>query len=124
MDDFLIDSIQINAEEISNELRIRPEIYKRLVASFTNSLGEKIKKLNDALSIDDRDQARMILHEIKGTAGNLRLRTIAAPESMLHDAVKIGETQGKLTLYFDVLKTEVEKLQKYVTANFAKSSVE
>jgi HPt (histidine-containing phosphotransfer) domain-containing protein len=105
--------INIDVKQVSEELKIRPEIYLKITASFVNSLSGKLKILSDALSTNDRDQMRMTLHEIKGTAGNLRLRNLTAVESVMHDAVKAGEPQTRLTQYFEALRRESEKLQLY-----------
>ena len=108
--------VVLDVEAISKELRIRPEIYLKIVASFTATLGDKMKKLGDAVETNNIEQMRVILHEIKGTAGNLRLRSICAPEDVMHVAVKEGATQEKLRQYFLVLKAESEKVQKHVAA--------
>lgn len=107
-------SISIDVKQVSEELRIRPEIYVKITVSFVNSLSGKLKILSDAMSSNDRDQMRMTLHEIKGTAGNLRLRNLSAVESLMHDAVKAGEPQSRLTTYFEALRRESEKLQQYM----------
>ncbi|MCB9771746.1 MAG: Hpt domain-containing protein [Candidatus Omnitrophica bacterium] len=109
------EGINIDVKQVSEELRIRPEIYLKITNSFVNSLSGKLKILSDAMSTDDRDQMRMTLHEIKGTAGNLRLRTLAAVESVMHDAVKAGEPQSRLSQYFEALRRESEKLQQYMS---------
>ena len=108
--------IHIDVDQISQELKIRPQIYLKILASFGVSLIEKTKCLSDALAVDDKEQMRMILHEIKGTASNLRLATIVGPEEVLHAAVKSGVEKRILAEYFEVLKTESEKLHKYITA--------
>ncbi len=105
--------INIDVKQVSEELKIRPEIYLKITASFVNSLSGKLKILSDALSTNDRDQMRMTLHEIKGTAGNLRLRNLTAVESVMHDAVKAGEPQTRLMQQFEALRRESEKLQLY-----------
>lgn len=108
--------INIDVKQVSEELRIRPEIYVKIAVSFVNSLSGKLKILSDAMSCNDRDQMRMTLHEIKGTAGNLRLRNLSAVESMMHEAVKAGEPQTRLTQYFEALRRESEKLQLYMNS--------
>lgn len=108
------DSINIDIKQVSEELRIRPEIYLKIAMSFVNSLSGKLKILSDAMSSNDRDQMRMTLHEIKGTAGNLRLRSLSAVESVMHEAVKAGEPQSRLSQYFEALRRESEKLQQYM----------
>lgn len=104
----------IDVERVSRELRIRPHIYIKLVKSFTLSLAGKLQRLNQALTTDDRDQMRMILHEIKGTGGNLRLYNILGPESVLHVAVKAGESSKILAAHLEALRHECERLQAAV----------
>lgn len=106
--------VSLDVKQISEELRIRPEIYVKITSSFVNSLSGKLKILSDAMATNDRDQMRMTLHEIKGTAGNLRLRTLSAVEAQMHEAVKAGEPQNRLTKYFEDLRRESEKLQVYI----------
>ena len=108
------DELHIDVNKVSAELRIRPEIYMRIVSSFTSSLPGKLTRLNEALSVNDRDQMRMILHEIKGTAGNLRLETISKPQEVMHVAVKAGEDTKQLSRYFQDLYTASQKLVEYV----------
>jgi HPt (histidine-containing phosphotransfer) domain-containing protein len=108
------DNLIFDIEAVSAQLRIRPDIYLKIVASFSESLTGKMQHLNDALAQDDRDQMRMILHEIKGTAGNLRLHTITGPETALHMAVKAGENQKALAQHFSALLSAVQELQQYV----------
>lgn len=107
--------IHLDVTKICEELKIRPEIYLKIAQSFVNSLQGKLKILNDALSANDRDHMRMILHEIKGTAGNLRLTTLTKVEVAMHDAVKAGEPQARLWQYFETLRQESERLQQYIT---------
>lgn len=106
--------INIDVKKVSEELKIRPEIYLKIMISFVQSLTGKLNILNDALSTNDRDQMRMTLHEIKGTAGNLRLKSLSAVETIMHDAVKAGEPQARLSQHFEALRKETERLQQYV----------
>ena len=112
--DSISGEVHIDVNKVSSELRIRPEVYMRIVSSFTSSLPGKLSRLNGALSVNDRDQMRMILHEIKGTAGNLRLTTISQPQETMHVAVKAGEDQKQLSKYFQDLYSASQKLVEYV----------
>jgi HPt (histidine-containing phosphotransfer) domain-containing protein len=107
--------LDIDVDGICKELRIRPEVYIRLAISFSNSLVGKMKTLNEAMSENQADQMRMILHEIKGTAGNLRLSNISTAEAVMHLAVKAGENKKTIQQHFEILKAETEKLQRYLT---------
>ena len=108
------DSLQIDVKQISSELRIRPEIYVKIVTNFTLSLNGKMKILSEAIASDDRDQMRMTLHELKGTAGNLRLGNISVAEAAMHDAVKAGANSVLLMQLFQKLQEEVMRLQQCV----------
>ena len=106
--------VTIDIEQISAQLKIRPHIYLKLVTSFVESLDEKMRLFQESLGVEDREKMRMILHEIKGTAGNLRLYTITGPEAVLHTALKAGENRVILLHHFDILKSEVVKLKQYI----------
>ncbi len=107
-------AIDLDINQICTQLKIRPEIYMKLVNSFVQSLDGKYKRFSAALAENDRETMRMILHEIKGTAGNLRLYALTGPESVLHVAVKAGENQNILGRHFEMLQTETQRLQKYL----------
>ncbi|MCK5580021.1 MAG: Hpt domain-containing protein [Candidatus Omnitrophica bacterium] len=106
--------ININIEEVSQSLRIRPEVYTRIVSSFAKTLQERLQGLNDALAAKDSTRMRRILHEIKGTSGNLRLENIVKANAVFHEAVKAEqEPHEKLVEYYEVLKIESDKLFDY-----------
>lgn len=106
--------VNIDFQSISEQLKVRPEILKRLIKSFALSLNDKMKGLDEALGKNDAAQMRAILHEIKGTAGNLRLNTITGAENVMHEAVKVGEDPQKLGEYLRTLKQRVQELQDYL----------
>jgi HPt (histidine-containing phosphotransfer) domain-containing protein len=108
------ETIHIDVNQVSSELRIRPEIYMKILSSFTTTLQERVKLLYEALQKNDHEGMRRILHEIKGTAGNLRLTNISNAQDVLHIAVKAQESYDKLLLYTEGLKVESEKLYQYV----------
>lgn len=107
-------AIQIDVHQISQELRIRPEVYLRILLSFAASLQTKVNMLDEALAAQDHEAMRKILHEIKGTAGNLRLKNISSAEEVLHYAVKLQEDQEKLKQCAETLRSESQKLYQYV----------
>jgi HPt (histidine-containing phosphotransfer) domain-containing protein len=105
---------QLDINAISQELRIRPEIYLKIATSFAQNLTAKMTALNTAVIANDTQQMRVILHEIKGTAGNLRLKDVMAVETVMHDAVLKGETQDKISKLFEGLNAEVLRLQEHI----------
>lgn len=107
--------VHIDFDAISQQLKVRPEILKKLIRSFALSLSDKMKGLDEALGQNDASKMRAILHEIKGTAGNLRLETITGAEHVMHEAVKAGEDPQKLQGYLVTLKQRVVELQDYLS---------
>jgi len=116
------DSFQLDIEKISQELRVRPEIFKRLVISFSKSIVEKIQMLEQALTQDDSVKARAILHELKGTSGNLRLQPVFEAVETLHVAVKAGDSKEKQQEYFASLKARCQEFIEYAGRLSASSS--
>ena len=106
-------TFSLNIEEISNELRVRPEIYRRLLHSFSKTIIEKMQVLEEALKTDDVMKMRAILHEVKGTSGNLRLKAMSETANTLHVAVKAGEPKEKLEEYFVSLKARTKEFVEF-----------
>ena len=104
----------LNVDETCAQMKIRPHIYMKLVTSFVDSLEGKLKNFQSFLENDDREQMRMILHEIKGTAGNLRLYTLTGPEAVLHTALKAGAKTDVLKSHFAVLSEAVIQLREVI----------
>lgn len=101
-------------KKVSEELCVRPEVLKRLVISFSKTIAEKVKILETARADNDILKMRATLHEIRGTAGNLRLEGILASAKVLHEAIKSGVDDAKIANYFDELKLRAAEFQTYI----------
>lgn len=104
----------INIDAISLEMHVRPEVLKKIITSFSQTLTEKNVGLEDAIQKDDALRARAILHEVRGTSGNLRLHEVYDSARILHEAVKAGEPKENLLKYFEVLKSHSKELTEFV----------
>jgi len=104
---------QLDIEKVSQELRVRPEIFKRLVISFSKTIVEKMQTLEQSLNQDDAVKARAILHELKGTSGNLRVQPVYEAVDILHVAVKVPEPKEKLQQYLAALKSRCQEFIDY-----------
>lgn len=105
-------TVDINA--ISQQLGVRPEVLKRIITSFAQTLSQKTSDLQDALAKDDALRARAILHEVRGTSGNLRLSNVYDSARILHEAVKVGDQKANLLKYFEALKAASVELSEFV----------
>ncbi len=113
-----------NLDAVSEELKIRPEILKKLVISFSKTLSEKIQALEEALKADDVIKMRALLHEIRGTSGNLRLESIATTGRIMHEAVKSENQKEKIHEYFDALKAQTHALGYFIARMENQENVE
>src|SRR3989338_3420808 len=94
----------IDIDVISQELHVRPEVLKRIIASFFKTLTEKVINLEQALLKSNTAGMRALLHEIRGTSGNLRLAKIYSAAMDLHEAVKANAEREKLSRFLSVLR--------------------
>ena len=93
-------------DAVAQELHIRPEILKRLLESFSVTLAGKVVQLDDLVPANDIEKIRAIMHEVKGTSGNLRLAKVYQTADKMHVAVKAGEAQEIILEYFNAFKVE------------------
>lgn len=108
------ESFSLEIEKISAELRVRPDILLKLITSFSNSLPQKIGNLREAVLQNDTMKMRSLLHELRGTSGNLRLQPLAQAVIVMHEAVKAGQPQDKITEYFQAVFEQTELLAQRI----------
>ncbi|HOD12563.1 MAG TPA: Hpt domain-containing protein [Candidatus Omnitrophota bacterium] len=94
---------------VSQELHVRPEILSRLLKSFSGTLAQKIAQLDEALPKNDIVLVRAIMHEVKGTSGNLRLNDVYRSADAMHVAVKASDPMEKVGPLFDTFRAESYK---------------
>ncbi len=95
---------QYDVATVSLELHVRPEILNKLLKSFSNTLAQKIAQLEEATLKNDVLQIRAIMHEVKGTSGNLRLKQVYETADKMHVAVKAGDAPEIIAPLFEAFK--------------------
>lgn len=100
------EQFQYDMAAVSQELHVRPEILVRLLKSFSVTLAQKIAQLDELIPKNDVLQIRAIMHEVKGTSGNLRLKKVYESADVMHVAVKAGDPQEKVLPLFTTFKNE------------------
>jgi HPt (histidine-containing phosphotransfer) domain-containing protein len=106
--------MHLDIERISQELRIRPQVYVRIAASFARTLKNKLDELARAFAENDTERMRVILHEIRGTSGNLRITGVAESEAAMREAVKNGRNQEDIQRLFSQLRAAGQEFQDYM----------
>ncbi len=92
--------------KVCEELHVRSEILEKLLKSFSGTLSQKIAQLDELVPLQDIDKIRAIMHEVKGTAGNLRLEKVYRTADTMHVAVKEDQPQEKIVELFNIFKEE------------------
>lgn len=111
---FEANNLNLDIEAISQELHVRPEVLKRIITSFSKTLTDKMINLEQALLKSDIVGMRVLLHEIRGTSGNLRLAKIYSAALDFHEAVKADAKREKLNQFFSVLKARSLALSEFI----------
>ncbi|MFA5059996.1 MAG: Hpt domain-containing protein [Candidatus Omnitrophota bacterium] len=107
------ENFEYDAIAVSQQLHVRPEVLKRIVISFSKTLQEKIAGLQEAFNNGDVLKMRALLHEIRGTSGNLRLEKVYSTARVMHEAVKSGEDKNNVAQYFEGLKSSAAQLFEF-----------
>lgn len=104
--DTSLNQFHYDIESVSQELHVRPQVLEKILKSFSNTLNQKILKLDGLVARNDIAQIRAILHEVEGTAGNLRLKSVYESAGRMHKAVKAKEPFEKVSALFKIFKNE------------------
>lgn len=96
-------------KEILNELQISEDVYKELLGDFFVSAESHIEKLKQYLESEDFENARYVLHTIKGSSANLRLDRIVDAIESLSEEIKGSGNAGKISKKFEFLIASVNE---------------
>ena len=97
----------LNIQAIANELRIKPELYIKLLQKSFPILENDTKLLEEAYTQNRLEELINQAHKIKGSAANLRLKDIAKAAQNIEKEARIYNSD------YDY-KTEIEKLKQYL----------
>jgi len=89
------------------------EFLETLLEEFTEGLSEQIGQMRRAISKQDRTTLTKQSHTLKGAAGNLSAKTMAAVVLRLEKAGQGGDFQTSAKLV-DEMEKEAARLQQYL----------
>lgn len=64
-------------QTIAETLELEIEVVKKILGAFMTSSGQLLKKIEEAVVENNFSQLKQLAHQLKGTAGNMRLKSIA-----------------------------------------------
>lgn len=69
----------------------KTEIQKNMIRFFLENFKEKKKKIETALATKNKDQLRMIIHELRGNGGTIGLNELTVSSGEIEDRLIAGE---------------------------------
>ena len=105
----------VNIEKNASELKISPEVYRRILTSAILQAEEDIPKIESALSQGDIPTIQTISHRWKGDFANLRLELLSRRAKELNDAAKTSKELGLLRDLFAEFYMDFQKLKTALT---------
>ena len=86
-------------------------LYLRLLKEFVTDYGSIVREIREALDKQEQEHAERILHTLKGVAGNLGARDLAAAALTLEQAIKgQGQAHEQLTQFESALQEVLQSL--------------
>ncbi|MCU0664246.1 MAG: Hpt domain-containing protein [Myxococcota bacterium] len=105
-----------NMRDAADELGLETAQYQELVGVFLTRTSAGIRELEAALEGGDDAAAKRTIHEIKGTALNMRLTMVAEPSVAMESVIKTAHKEqypqrlSALKAGFDLLASEARSL--------------
>jgi len=100
--------LSYNMKDIAEELEISISFAEKLLDKFLKKFNIQIEEMKELAKKKDFNKLNNLLHAVKGTSGNLRLKSIEKLINRLEKHAKLKDTNFAWMKYFDVLNTYVE----------------
>lgn len=92
--------------KIREELRLPDEIIINLIDKFISSSQEGLEKIKNAIQNNQIEQIKIIIHNIKGSAGTLRLKEISSLALQIEESLEENHLEDQLE--------NIEKIEQYI----------
>ena len=103
---------KIDIEKIAQELHINKDIYLKIVDNFFNMVCADVKTIEDAIKDNNLQKIYLGAHKIKGSAGNLRIDSLAAIAKELEQNALEQITEFDYTMELEHLKQTIYSFQE------------
>jgi len=102
-----VDYANINYEEMSKEIGVKPKHMPMLIGSFVEESAPAIEALSEAIVAHDFTSIASYAHSIKGSAGNLRFNEIYEMAKEMELAAKSADASFQYDDYLQAVKKAV-----------------
>ncbi|WP_430885979.1 Hpt domain-containing protein [Fusibacter sp. JL216-2] len=100
---------------IFTEMESTKEDIEPLYRIYIGEMEDMIEKLKEAISTDDLDGFKRLLHNVKGINANLRINPLLEPVTQMYSRLKSGDeidlnkSLDIISAHFEQVKIEIEK---------------
>jgi HPt (histidine-containing phosphotransfer) domain-containing protein len=103
--------MDININQISGQLHIPPEVYRRILEKSLTTTAEDIVLLQKVVSEGNYDQVRFVAHRLKGIYSNLHIEELRQAAEALQTAAKSDPQAEEIGRLFQVFCEGFEELK-------------
>ena len=98
---------EIDPEKIA-AFQKKPSRYIAYFKIFSTQFGDAVTRLRQTLADDDRDEARRIVHSLRGSSGQLGMSGLQAQAKTLEEMVQSGAALADMDALISALSTRLE----------------
>ena len=107
------DRIDTIVNRLVDELHFESSTAKQMICEYASKLQEEHSALSNYLESNQEDKAITLLHRIKGTSGNLRMKELCSMVFKFEEGLK-GPGKIDYAGYLKELKSHIDKLSEDV----------
>lgn len=104
---------QVNTEELLERLCGNELLVNKFIGVFKETFKDMIPELEREIEAHCFKEARMLIHKLKGSSGNLNLTQIYEKSCTLEQALK-AEQDGEIEERYNALKQTLEAFFKII----------
>jgi HPt (histidine-containing phosphotransfer) domain-containing protein len=104
----------INFSRLDEYFGDDPDVIVSLLNAFSTGTGQVLERLHNALTAGDRQAVAALVHEVRGTCGNLGVDSMAHIAVQIEDAVETGDWPNGLIL-MDELQNMFTQVQRAIS---------
>lgn len=98
-------------KDILGQLGISESVYDALLEEFVGQAREKISELRTAFLLKDSENARKILHSLKGAAENLRIKKMAGVIDEIRGLAEGGGSENEIEERLNTLEGHASNIE-------------
>ena len=112
-----VEAIEVEFDDTNLRALEDPELVRQVVDSYVSSIDDEMNKLNKALTTEDMENSRFVIHSIQGLSGNIGAISVYKDARELGSHIKKKGFDGCDKIFTSLVKTSqisTKKLLEFV----------